>query len=127
MTLLGVCITKSFLMYDLEYMRSQSTGISYNSNSKSSSRSSNNEIDREEKLDFTNFLNKLAYQMIFNDIDISSIVHRHNKRKKGRRRELNKLKTNSVCTNCYRTHLTFEEIARFAVAKLVTSVVAVQT
>jgi hypothetical protein len=68
MTLLGVCITNSFLMYDLEYMRSQSTGISHNSNSNSSS----NEIDEEEKLDFTNFLNKLAHQMIFNDRDISS-------------------------------------------------------
>ena len=62
MTLLGVCITNSSLMYDLEYMRSQSTGFS----------NSNNENDQEEKLDFTNFLNKLAYQMIFNDKDVSS-------------------------------------------------------
>ncbi len=52
-------------MYDLEYMKSQSTGFSHNSNS-------SNENDQEEKLNFTNFLNKLAYQMIFNHKDISS-------------------------------------------------------
>ena len=58
MTLLGFCITNSFLMYDLEYTRSQSTGFSNNSNS-------GNKDDEDEKLDFTNFLNKLAYQMIY--------------------------------------------------------------
>ena len=52
-TLLGVCITNSFLMHDLEYMKSQSTGFSHNSNS-------SNENDQEEKLNFTNFFNKLA-------------------------------------------------------------------
>ena len=52
-------------MYNLEYMKSQSTGFSHNSNS-------SNESGQEEKLDFTKFLNKLAYQMIFNHRDISS-------------------------------------------------------
>ena len=46
MTLLGVCITNAFLMYKLEYKDSHR----------------NSEVDM---MDFTSFLDKLAYQMIF--------------------------------------------------------------
>ena len=46
-------------MYDLDYSRSQSTGFSHNRNSRK-------EPEKGEKLDFTDFLNKLIYQMIFN-------------------------------------------------------------
>ena len=45
MTLLGVCITNAFLMYKLEYK----------------DRHRNSEVDM---MDFTSFLDKLAYQMI---------------------------------------------------------------
>ena len=54
MSLLGVCITNAFLMYDLEYTRSSSSISGVGSSEK-------------QKLDFTNFLDSLAYLMIFND------------------------------------------------------------
>jgi hypothetical protein len=47
-------------MYYLDYSRLQSTEFSHNSNS-------SNEHEKDEKLDFTDFLNKLVYQMIFNN------------------------------------------------------------
>ena len=63
MSLLGVCITNAFLMYDLEYTRSSSS--------------------EKQKLDFTNYLDKLAYQMIFNDahVDASKSKKRKNEGK----------------------------------------------
>jgi hypothetical protein len=48
MTLLGICITNAFRMYELEYKESHHGNLKY--------------ID-----DFTTFLDKLAYEMIFND------------------------------------------------------------
>jgi hypothetical protein len=54
MSLLGVCITNAFLMYDLEYKRSSSSISGVGSSEK-------------KKLDFTNFLDSLAYLMIFSD------------------------------------------------------------
>jgi hypothetical protein len=47
-------------MYDLDYSRSQSTGFSHNRNSRK-------EHEKGEKLVFTDFLNKLVYQMTFNN------------------------------------------------------------
>ncbi len=89
MTLLGVSITNSFIMYDLnddlEYMRSQSTSFSHNS-------SSSNENVQEEEVDFTNFLHKLAYQMIFNDRDVSSNSLSIKQAKKTKKRGIKQVK-----------------------------------